>query len=245
MSDFKYVGSELDLFANVTNWKSYWAAQIRPYLHGDVLEVGAGIGANTEFVRPSEAGRSVCVEPDREMALQLEQKLRTLSSNRTHAAICGTTATVSGQFDTVVYIDVLEHIEDDRGEMQRAAALLKPGGHLIVLSPAHQALFTPFDASIGHFRRYNKRMLREITPGELKVERLWYLDAAGLTASLGNRLFLQQSMPTPAQLELWDTWMIRLSRIVDPLTFYALGKTVVGVWSRQNRSAAASSPQQP
>ena len=44
MSEFKYIGSELDLFADVDNWKSYWSRQIQPFLSGDVIEVGAGIG---------------------------------------------------------------------------------------------------------------------------------------------------------------------------------------------------------
>jgi SAM-dependent methyltransferase len=233
MSDFKYVGSELDLFAHVKNWKSYWAGQIRPYLRGDLLEVGAGLGANTDLLHASGEGRSVCLEPDPKLAAQLQERLRTLDSERLYVARCGTTQTVSDQFDTIVYIDVLEHIEHDRGEMNRAAELLNPGGRLIVLSPAHQFLFTPFDASIGHFRRYNKRMLRAITPQTLKLERLWYLDSAGMLASLGNRLLLQQSMPTAAQLSFWDKRMIPVSRILDPLLFHSLGKTVVGVWSRR------------
>lgn len=233
MTEFRYVGAELDLFADAANWKSYWASQIQPYLHGDVLEVGAGIGANTSYLRPKGPGSSVSVEPDAELAAHLEEKFRTLSSERPHVALCGTTSALSGEFDTVVYIDVLEHIEDDRGEMQRAAWLVKPRGHLIVISPAHPFLYSAFDRSIGHFRRYNKRVLREITPPELKLERLRYLDSTGLFASLANRFVLRQSMPTRAQLRLWDRGMIPVSRVADPLTCYSVGKTILGIWSRR------------
>ena len=191
------------------------------------------MGANAEFLRPTDAGRSVCVEPDPELLAQLEQKLSSIASGRSHAAVCGTTQTISGEFDAVVYIDVLEHIEDDRGEMQRAAELLKPGGHLVVLSPAHQALYTPFDKAVGHFRRYNKRMLREIAPRELKLERMSYLDSVGLLASIGNRVLLHQPMPTQSQLRFWDRIMIPVSRVLDPLTFYSIGKSVLGVWSKR------------
>ena len=65
----------------------------------------------------------------------------------------------SDKFDTILYMDVFEHIEDDRAELERAAAQLAPDGHLIVLAPAHQWLFTPFDESIGHYRRYSRRTL--------------------------------------------------------------------------------------
>jgi hypothetical protein len=53
MSDFSYVGSELELFAAVGNWKTYWSRQIRPFITGDVIEVGAGIGSNTPFLDPA------------------------------------------------------------------------------------------------------------------------------------------------------------------------------------------------
>src|SRR5579875_3650696 len=101
MSEFKYVGSELDLFANVRNWKSYWSEQIRPYLKGDLLEVGAGLGANTEFLRLSERGRTVCVEPDAGLTDQLQQRLVGVQSQRTYEAVCGTTETITGRFDTI------------------------------------------------------------------------------------------------------------------------------------------------
>jgi hypothetical protein len=130
------------------------------------------------------------------------------------------------------YIDVLEHIDDDHSELKAAAAKLKVGGRLIVLAPAHQRLFTPFDQSVGHFRRYNRNMMRDAAPPELKVERIFYLDSVGLLASLANKLFLKQSMPTKEQLHVWDSWMIPVSRVIDPLLFRSIGKTVVGIWSK-------------
>ena len=71
MSELKYVGSELDLFAGVVNWKAYWAREIRPFVGGDILEVGAGIGSNTRLLDPGGAGRWVCLEPDPELKCQL------------------------------------------------------------------------------------------------------------------------------------------------------------------------------
>ena len=57
MSEFKYVGSELDLFAAVRNWKSYWSRQILPFLKGDILEVGADLGSNTRLLDSGIRGR--------------------------------------------------------------------------------------------------------------------------------------------------------------------------------------------
>lgn len=233
MSEFKYVGSELDLFAAVTNWKSYWSGQLRPFLVGDVLEVGAGIGSNTQVLDPGGTGRWVCLEPDPQLVAQLNQKLSATKTRHTYEAVCGTLQSLpTQQFDSIIYIDVLEHIENDREELNAAAAHLRPGGRIIVLSPAHQRLFTPFDAAIGHVRRYNRAMLGAISPAGLHLEQMRYLDCVGLFASSANLLFLRQSMPTRAQLRFWDGWMVPVSRVIDRLFLYSAGKSIIAIWRK-------------
>jgi SAM-dependent methyltransferase len=233
MSEFRYVGSELDLFAAVWNWKAYWSRQIQPFLSGDILEVGAGIGSNTRFLDQGGAGRWVCLEPDAGLHAQLVGSFSETKPRRAYETVCGTLESVPGQqFDTIVYIDVLEHIRDDREELERAATHLRPGGHLIVLSPAHQRLFSPFDAAIGHFRRYNRGMLRAISPVSLRLERMRYLDCVGVTLSAANMLMLRQSAPTKAQLRFWDHWVVPISRVLDKVLFYSVGKTIVAVWRK-------------
>lgn len=234
MSEFHYVGSELDLFAAATNWKSYWSQRIRPYLSGDILEVGAGIGSNTNVLSSSTSGRWVCLEPDPNLLAQLGNSLEKISGNRKYEDLCGTLDSLdeTETFDTIIYIDVLEHIENDADELQRASARLRSGGRLIVLSPAHQSLFTPFDAAIGHFRRYNRSTLRKISPPALQTEALFYLDSCGTVASAANQLLLRQSMPTKSQIGIWDKWLIPASRMLDPVLMYSLGKSIVGVWRK-------------
>ena len=107
-----------------------------------------------------------------------------------------------------------------------------PGGRVIVLSPAHQWLFTPFDAAIGHFRRYTRAMLKSIQPTSLQLESCWYLDSVGMAASAANLWFLKQSMPTQQQLHFWDTFLVPPSRILDPVCLHSVGKTVVAVWRK-------------
>jgi 2-polyprenyl-3-methyl-5-hydroxy-6-metoxy-1,4-benzoquinol methylase len=138
-------------------------------------------------------------------------------------------------FDTLLYIDVLEHIERDAAEMIRARDRLNDGGHLIVLAPAHPFLYTPFDAAVGHFRRYTRSSLRAAAPGGLRERSMRYLDAAGLLASAANRLLLGQAMPTLHQILFWDRFLIPVSRVADRLLGGSLGKSVLGVWERTGR----------
>lgn len=232
MTDFRYVGAELDLFAAVRNWKSYWSGRIRPFLAGDVLEVGAGIGSNTPFLDQGVSGRWVCLEPDTQLAVQLAKNVTSTNRRRPHETLAGKLQDLdpTWRFDTILYIDVLEHIEDDRKELINAASRLRVGGRVIVLSPAHQWLFTPFDTAIGHLRRYSRSVLREITPPGLRLERLIYLDSAGLALSGANLLFLRQPMPTQAQLRVWDRWVIPISRVLDRCLFNLVGKSILGIW---------------
>lgn len=234
MDEFHYVGSELDLFAAARNWKSYWSRQVGPYLAGDVLEVGAGIGSNAGILSSQTNGRWVCLEPDPHLVAQLESNLKKIEGTREHETLCGTLNNVSEAeaFDTILYIDVLEHIPDDAAELKLASSRLRPGGRVVVLSPAHQSLYTPFDASIGHFRRYDRSSLRNVSPPELHCETMFYLDACGVAASAANRLLLRQSMPTKSQIAVWDKWLVTASRFVDPLLGHSLGKSIVGIWRK-------------
>jgi SAM-dependent methyltransferase len=241
-----YVGSELELFREARNWKRYLRAQIEPYVQGDVLEVGAGIGGSTLILHAPTARGWTCLEPDASLAGELGEAvggLRDAGGAPPRVEV----GTVRGlrpglRYDTLLYVDVLEHVADDRGELEDAAQRLRPGGHLVVMSPAHQWLFTPFDAAIGHHRRYAAAELAACAPRSLELARLRYLDAAGIVASLGNRVLLRAPLPTPRQIAIWDRWLVPISRRLDPLLGYAVGKSVLAVWRQPEVTAPGPRP---
>ncbi len=226
-----YAGTELELFRTARNWKDYCWRQARPFLGERVLEVGAGLGATTQSWCRQTHREWLCLEPDAANAATLEQ----LDLPAFCRAQCGTLADLDAAqtFDTILYLDVLEHIADDRGEIARAAQHLNAGGALVVLAPAHQWLYTPFDEAIGHHRRYTRRTLSALMPETLAQRELRYLDCAGILASLANRLILRAAQPTPAQLSFWDTRLVPVSRRLDWLWRYRVGKSVLGVWRKR------------
>jgi SAM-dependent methyltransferase len=246
VSDYQYEGTELDLFVAAHRWKRYLAKHIRPWLGPRVLEVGAGIGTTTAALAVGRHDYWLCLEPDQSLAARLEARLDSRSLPEFCRVAVGSTATIGQRgageaeqaglgFDAILYVDVLEHIEDDRAELLRAAELLRGGGRIIVLSPAHQWLYSPFDRALGHCRRYTRSTLARVAPASLRRRRLIYLDSAGLFASAANRLFLRQSMPSARQVALWNDVLIPASMVLDPLTLFGVGKSVLGVWSRDQQ----------
>ena len=231
-----YVGTELDVFAGAKRWKRYLGSRISPYLGRKVLEVGAGIGGTTRFLCTGDHERWICLEPDGALLERLTHGIETEEIAQCCQPVQGILADIEADLllDTILYIDVLEHIEHDGEELAVAREKLEPGGHVVILSPAHPYLYTPFDRAIGHYRRYTKRSLAALTPPGLKLIRLDYLDCAGLAASLGNRWVLRSAAPTVQQVSFWDRCLVPISRVLDPLVGYRVGKSILGVWRRED-----------
>jgi SAM-dependent methyltransferase len=234
-----YIGDELELFALARNWKAYLARKIQPFLGPRVLEVGSGLGATTKALCVNDHERWVCLEPDFAMAKQLEESVTRKRLPQCCEVIAGTVATAElvGPFDTVLYVDVLEHIADDGEELCQIPSLLADGGRLVVVAPAHSWLFSPFDARIGHHRRYTRSTLQAVAPASLKQETFEYMDSVGLFASLANRALLGQALPTKRQIVFWDRLLVPVSRVLDVVMAGRVGKSLLGVWRRERQGS--------
>lgn len=243
MTDNTYLGDELKIFAHAVNWKQYYGSSISGFLGQRVLEVGAGLGETTRHLCTGQHQEWLCLEPDPEFCDTIRAKAASGQLPGFCSVHNGTTEALQGRnlhFDTILYIDVLEHIKDDCAELKRAARLLNAQGCVIVLAPAHNFLFSPFDSKIGHYRRYDRRGLRAACPAELTLERMVYLDSVGMLASLANRLLLSQATPTQGQIQFWDSALVRMSRFVDPFVFHRIGKSILAVMRKKaGRQSAA------
>lgn len=232
-ASFEYIGNELELFAAAKNWKNYIAELIKPYIKDDVLEAGAGIGTNTNLFFTTEVKSWLLLEPDNNFCDELEKKKKEKLLPFQCTVFNGYTSQLQKKFDTIIYIDVLEHIEDDKKEMETAAGLLNPGGSLIVLSPAYNFLMSPFDNAIGHYRRYNKEELLSKANESLAKEKIFYADSFGLLTSLANKYLLKQQYPTKKQIAFWDSYIIPISKITDRIIFRLAGRSIIGIWKKK------------
>jgi SAM-dependent methyltransferase len=233
--DRPYEGKELEIFAHARNWKRYWAGKVGPHLGKSVLEVGAGIGTNTPYLLSAAQESWLCLEPDGALAQQIPATLAAHPRRAIVKARTGLLRDLAPEelFDTILYIDVLEHIEDDHSEMRFALAHLALRGKIVVLSPAQPGLYTEFDRALGHYRRYTRASLKACTPPGARLVKMVALDSFGLMASVANKVLLHQSLPSLSQITFWDGWLVPFSRIADPMLGFSLGKSLVAVWERE------------
>jgi len=230
-----YIGSELDLFEEARRWKQYLSNILKPYIYGHVLEVGAGKGSTTSFLLNNKVKSWCCLEPDPKLCEEIEYKIEVGALPSKCNAFCGLISDIPAEkyFDVIIYIDVLEHIANDKAEVVLAGLHVQKEGNLIILAPAHNVLYSPFDKAIGHFRRYNRSSLSDLKPEGFTRHACRYLDSVGLLASLSNKLVFSSAMPTLNQVLFWDRCLVPVSIILDRLLNYKLGKSLVSVWSNK------------
>jgi SAM-dependent methyltransferase len=230
----RYLGTELDAFAYAINWKSYVRDMLRPYISGRVLEVGAGKGSFTSALSNLDCTEWVCLEPDPALADEIRRRHATNELSRHVDIVVGTQAVLpqAQAFDTILYLDVLEHISDDAAEVGCVGNRLASGGRFIILSPAFSMLYSAFDEAIGHHRRYTRKSLECLRPTDVLTEAAFYLDAPGALLSLANRLLLRSRQPTLDQIVFWDRVIVPLARILDPIIGRRVGRSVIVVWRK-------------
>ena len=232
MNKFFYTGDELETFKLAKNWKNYYLYKIRKSsITGPVLEVGSGIGEITKkFKYIWSKSFWVCLEPDKNNSKKIQSLITQKVLSEKVSIFCGFLSDLRNKklfFNSILFIDSLEHIENDHKALKDADKLLKKDGKLVVIVPAHNFLYNEFDRSIGHFRRYNKEMLKNVLPKNHKLISLQYIDSVGFFLSLGNKYLLKSSNPTSKQVLFWDRVIVPISFILDKLLFHTFGKNLI------------------
>ena len=208
-----------------------------PHLAGRILEVGAGAGyITTELAQ--RCSEVVAIEPTKELHDTLVAHTRAHTNVTVVNAILRdyvhsrrATGAVGELFDAVVYINVLEHIERDGEELALATSLLRPGGRVLIVVPAHQWLYAKVDRLTGHFRRYSKTSLRSVIRNSgLQIESMRYFDTVGLVPYLVLYKFLRSTATTGANATIY-------SRVIMPISYFVhrlfggrfIGKNLIAV----------------
>lgn len=211
----------LDRMADAANYNDWLLTRADPLVGARVLDFGAGIGTFTAAL--SSRADVVAVEPDPHFAPQLRARFADNPRVTVVEADTGWLADgePGGTFDTVLCLNVLEHIRDDALVLHGFHERLSPGGHLLLLVPAHRALYGEIDRSVGHERRYSRRPLRALLAriGFEPVEVRYVNPLGALGWIVSSRLLRRPQVPA-GPLRAYDR-LVPVLRRVDhlPLPF--------------------------
>jgi 2-polyprenyl-3-methyl-5-hydroxy-6-metoxy-1,4-benzoquinol methylase len=132
-------------------------------------------------------------------------------------------------FDTVFALNVVEHIKDDNLAISNARDMLKPGGHLIILVPAYDALYNKFDYELGHYRRYAKSSLSQLfRKNNFKVIHQQYFNFAGIMGWFVSGSILKNKIIPAAQVNLFNR-LVPAFKIIDRILLNQVGLSTIAV----------------
>jgi len=227
----KYLNQVLEYFDVSDKYRSYRIQLLIKYVGKNILEVGAGRGKIIETLSLDSSRKFTLLELDNSFYEFLiknlqSEKIRIMNKNSN---------SLREKFDTIIYLDVIEHIENDEEELDVALSLLENNGYLIIIVPAFQFLFSDFDKNVGHFRRYNKNFFKEYRKkNNLEIEQLKYFDIIGFfIIFLSKFLKLTNSKKTILGIKIWN-FLIPVSKFLDKLILHNLGKSIICVYKKVN-----------
>lgn len=228
--------------ASASNYYSWIASEFRPVLGERVLDIGGGHGAHLEhIVSKDRFVASVDLSP--ECVREMKERF----SGESFTALCGDITErsflehlVDERFDTVVCVNVLEHIERDTVATQAMAAILRPTrGRLFLFVPAHPFLYGTPDRLAGHFRRYRRRDVeRLLTVARFRDVRVRYFNWFGaIPYFLNSRILRPKSLggPVDRQIVIFDQYCVPVLRRLDPWIRFPFGQSLVATARAEDR----------
>ena len=218
------------------NYHRWILERMRPFLGKHIVEVGAGAGSLSTLLLETRPQTLTALEPSANMYPLLLRKLTAIGNGRVTARqctlvqACGGPARSLQKTDSIVYINVLEHIEDDAAELLAAHSALKPGGRVLIFAPAHRWLMGKLDRRVGHFRRYSiNELTGKCRAAGFTIRLATHFDLLGIAPWwVKYRLFKSDSVEAGA-VRLYDRCVVPIARIFERAINPPVGKNLIVV----------------
>jgi SAM-dependent methyltransferase len=230
-----YVGRDLEAMSFAVNYHR-WILQIfKPYLGTRLVEVGAGNGSFSELILEHAVESLSLIEPSKAMYEilrdRLNQQLTATARIETYNSIF---EQVAGQIkttqhpDSIIYVNVLEHIADDEAELQTVNETLGAGGRLFIFVPAMHWLFGSIDEQIGHFRRYSKAELEDkCRRAGFEIVAARYFDFIGIAPWWVKYCLLRSDAVESWLVKLYDKFVVPAAEIMESIIEPPAGKNII------------------
>lgn len=230
-SQFEYELKDLDAMSVAINYNNWILDKIGKYIGKDTIECGAGSGSFAKSILTRYQTNFIALEPSKNVYSYLKDNLSKFPNVKTLPNFFKEIAdNFSDDIDGVIYNNVLEHIENDQEEIDLVYKTLKKDGHIITFSPAMPVLYSNYDNSIGHFRRYTlKEMVIKVKNSGFEIVDAYYFDFVGSFLWYLKYKILKSSGLGSSSLSMYDSLVIPILRKIEPSKVLPFGKNIVVV----------------
>jgi hypothetical protein len=234
---FAYAGRELEAMSEASNYRRWILGIFEPHLGRHLVEVGAGLGSFSDLILSNHSCESLAlVEPSREMYKQLDARVRQMpESSRVctyHASFPDAAPLIKAERspDSIIYVNVLEHIEDDEVELGAIHTTLSDHGRVFLFVPALPWLFGAFDERVGHHRRYTKGELEgKLKRAGFQIVVSSYFDLPGIAPWWIKYRLLRSTKMKPGAVRFYDRYIVPAARRFEAVIQPPLGKNIIVV----------------
>lgn len=225
----------LEIFGKATHFNHWLYKSFSSYCKGNIIEIGSGTGNISRLLlRQGNAITLSDINP-----LYCQKLSATFEHEATLQGVYQFDLSDSdfekkypqllNQFDTIVGLNVVEHIKDEQMVIRNATKLLRYKGRIIILVPAHQGLYNSFDQSLGHYRRYTRKKLVHLLESEgLELIRSKYFNVAGIAGWWFFGSILKRQVIPALSLRIFDL-MVPLVKMLDWISFRKIGLSLVAI----------------
>ena len=220
----------LDAISFAPRFNRWMYENIKDFCHGEILEIGSGIGNISAHFR--EEGASIQLSDIRGNYIDIlntsfgDSAQSVLKMDISAPDFNTRYADLIEKFDSIFALNVVEHIKDDALAIKNCRKLLKPGGQLTILVPAYQALYNSFDTALEHYRRYTKKSLNSLFTEGFKISKSRYFNAFGMLGWVVSGSILKKKTIAKSEMQLYDK-LLFIAKTIDFLCMNKIGLSVI------------------
>lgn len=210
-----------------TNYFDWQARLVLPHVGRRVIEIGCGLGNFTRYLADRELVVGIDIEP------ACAEQWQRAYPRHTGASMDVTQPEFlelkQHRPDTVVCLNVLEHVEDDITALRHMHAVLPAGGRAILIIPAYESLYGPIDHNLGHYRRYSKKPFADLARRLGFRPALKYMNMVGCVGWWVNAKVLRRTEQSEEQIKLFDSVIVPVLSRVEAAVEPPFGQSIFAV----------------
>ena len=220
------------------NFYNWIFEEIKPYLRGNILEIGSGVGNFSKILLENFPDNQLILSDFDKYFLSILSKKYSKNDKIIIEYLDLNNIEIfknnNYKIDTCIAINILEHIDNDIKALENIYNILEPDGKLILLIPAHKFLYNIIDKDIGHYRRYTKKeIIKKISLTSFNILNIYYFNFIAMFGWFLNGKFFKKSIINENALGFYNK-LIPLLKIIDKyIVFKKIGMSLILILNKE------------